>query len=52
MKKERKKSITPRDNNLSMEMNEEHILEEDSEEAIDNKSREGIQQKEQKRKRN
>ena len=50
MKKERKKSITPRDNNLSTEMNEEHISEEDSKEAIDNKSREGIQQKGQKRK--
>ena len=31
-------------------MNEEHISEEDSEEVIDNESREGIQQKGQKRK--
>ena len=31
-------------------MNEEHISEEDSKEAIDNKSRKGIQQKGQKRK--
>ena len=47
---EGKKSITPRDNNPLMEMNKEHISEEDSEETINNKSREGIQQKGQKRK--
>ena len=42
MKIERKRSITPRNNNPSTEMNEEHILEEDLKETIDNESREEI----------
>ena len=50
MKIEEKNNITPRGNNPSMEMNEEHIPEEDLEKTIDNENREEIQQKGQKRK--
>ena len=44
MKIEEKKSITPRDN-PSTEINEEHILEEDLEKAIDNESKEEYNKK-------